>query len=110
MIFRDINIEDLRPTLQQFFICMTTPEQYSKDPDKRKAGVFSGILFQNISIAAPSVLGEPQILWGQPDARIRNLTFDNLTLTGKPVRDAALFKSNEFVDGLIFSPSAVSDP
>ena len=63
-------------------------------------------LFQNIAIAAPSVLGEPQLLWGQADARIRNLTFQNLTLAGKPVRDAEFFKTNEFVEGLIFAPNA----
>ena len=65
----------------------------------------SGIHFQNISIAAPSVLGEPQILWGQADARIRNLTFENLTLAGKSVRDAEFFKTNEFVDGINFTVS-----
>ena len=108
VVFRNINIEDPRPTLQQFFICMTVPQPYSKDGDKRKAGDLSGIFFQNISIAAPSVLGEPQMLWGQPDARIRDLTFENLTLGGKPVRDAGFFKTNEFVDGLIISPGASS--
>ena len=74
------------------------------------AGEFSGILFQNISIAAPSVLGEPQLLWGQADARIRNLTFENLTLAGKPVSSPEFFKTNEFVDGLIFATSAASKP
>ena len=58
------------------------------------------------SIAAPSVLGEPQILHGQADARIRNLTFENLTLDGKPVTGAQFFKANEFVDGLHFKPAA----
>jgi hypothetical protein len=89
---------------------MTMPEPYSKDGEKRGAGDLSGILFQNISIAAPGVLGEPQVLWGQADARIRNLTFENLTLAGRPVRDAAFLKTNEFVDGLIFVPGAVSKP
>ena len=110
VIFRNINIEDPRPTLQQFFICMAMPEPYSKDAEKRVAGDLSGILFQNISIAAPSVLGEPQILWGQADARIRHLTFENLTLAGKPVRGPEFFKTNEFVEGLIFSPGTVSEP
>jgi hypothetical protein len=104
VIFRNINIEDPRPTLQQFFVCMTMPEPYSKSFEKREAGDLSGIHFQNISITAPSVLGEPQLLWGQPDARIRNLTFENLTLGGKPVRHADFFKTNEFVGGLIFAP------
>jgi hypothetical protein len=110
VIFRNINIEDPRPTLQQFFICMTVPEPYSRNAEKRAVGDLSGILFQNISIAAPSVLGEPQILWGQADARIRNLTFENLTLAGKPVRGPQFFKTNEFVDGLVFSSGAASKP
>ena len=110
VIFRNINIEDPRPTLQQFFICMTMPEPYSKSAEKRKAGDLSGILFQNISIAAPSVLGEPQLLWGQADARIRNLTFENLMLGGKRVSTADFFKTNEFVDGLVFAPGTGSKP
>ncbi|WP_206294403.1 glycoside hydrolase family protein [Humisphaera borealis] len=110
VVFRNINVEDPRPTLQQFFICMTMPKPYSKNGEKRAAGDLSGILFQNISIAAPSVLGEPQILWGQPDARIGNLTFENLTLAGKPVIAPEFFKSNEFVGGLNFAPRAVSKP
>lgn len=101
VIFRNINIEDPRPTLQQFFLCMTVPQPYSKNNYKRTAGDLSGILFQNISIAAPSVLDEPQILWGHSDARIRSLTFENLTLGGKPVSDAGFFKTNEFVEGIV---------
>lgn len=104
--FRNINIEDPRPTLQQFFICMTVPPPYAKDGNQRAAGDLSGIHFQNISIAAPSVLGEPQLLWGQANGRIRDLTFENLTVGGKLVNDAEFFKTNEFVDGLIFKPRA----
>jgi hypothetical protein len=104
VVFRNINVEDPRPTLQQFFICMTVPAPYSNKAATRKAGDLSGIVFQNISIAAPSVLGEPQLLWGQPDARIGHLTFQNLTIAGKPVLDAEFFKKNEWVDGLMFKP------
>lgn len=110
VVFRNINIEDPRPTLQQFFICMTVPSPYSKADIKGGAGDLSGILFQNISIAAPSVLSEPQMLWGQADAFIRNLTFENLTIAGKPVSDLGFFKTNEFVEGLVFTPSNVSKP
>lgn len=110
VIFKNINIEDPRPTLQQFFICMTMPPPYSKNAESRKPGDLSSILFQNISIAAPSVLDEPQILWGQTDARIHNLTFENLTLRGKPIRDSSFFKTNEFVQGLIFAPNPRSNP
>ncbi len=102
VIFRNINIEDPRPTLQQFFLCMTVPSPYSKEERRSGAGDLSGLLFQNISIAAPSVLGEPQLLWGGAGARIRNLTFENLTVSGKLVSDATFFKTNEFVEALEF--------
>lgn len=104
LLFRNINVEDPRPTLQQFFLCMTVPPPYAKPGEKSKPGDVSGIHFQNISIAAPGVLGEPQLLWGQPDARIRDLTFENLTIGGQAVRDAEFFKTNEHVSGLIFKP------
>ena len=110
VVFRNINIEDPRPTLQQFFICMAMPEPYSKDGEKRGAGDLTGIRFQNISIAAPSVLKEPQILWGHPSARIRNLNFENLTLGGKPVQDPKFFKSNEWVEGFRFTTESVPQP
>ena len=104
VVFRNINIEDPRPTLQQFFICMEVPEPYAKNGDRRKPGDLAGIRFENIAIAAPSVLGEPQLLHGLPDARIRDLTFENLTVGGKPIRDAAFFTTNAFVEGLRFAP------
>ena len=110
VVFRNIILSDPRPTLQQFFICNTVPPPYSKQGEHRETGDIAGVLFQNISIAAPSVLGEPQLLWGQADARIRNLTFDNLTLGGQPVRDADFFKTNAFVDGLRFVPGKESSP
>lgn len=103
VIFRNINIEDPKPTLQQFFLCMTVPEPYSRQGDKRGAGDLSGIRFENISIAAQSVIGEPQILWGHDEARISQLTFENLSLGGKPVSDPAFFRTNDFVSGLEFN-------
>lgn len=108
VIFRNINIEDPRPTLQQFFLCMTVPPPYSNSAKMSDAGDVSGVLFENISIAAPSVLGEPQMLWGQPNARILHLKFKNMTVAGKPVRDADFFKVNEFVDGLNFTTNVDS--
>jgi hypothetical protein len=102
VIFRNIRVSDPRPTLQQFFVCMTVPDPYGDG--KRGAGDLSGILFQNIAIAAGSGLGEPQLLWGKKDARVRNLTFENLTLGGQRVMAAEFFKTNEFVEGLVFGP------
>jgi hypothetical protein len=110
VVFRNIRIEDPRPTLQQFFVCMKVPAPYSKQGESRKPGDLSGILFQNLSIAAPSVLGEPQILRGQPEARIRDLRFENLTLAGKPVTGPEFFTTDEFVDGLRFTQESPSKP
>ncbi len=104
VIFRNINIEDPRPTLQQFFLCMTVPPPYSRNGEKRGPGDLAGLRFENISIAAPSVLGEPQLLWGTPDARIRHIVFENLMVAGRPVTDASFFKTNEFVEELQFTP------
>lgn len=88
---------------------MTVPPPYSNDGSQRAAGDLSGIRFQNITIAAPSVLSEPQLLWGQSDARIRDITFEKLTLSGKPVSTAEFFQTNEFVDKLIFAPGTISE-
>ncbi len=103
VIFRNINIEDPRPTLQQFFITMETPRPYGDG--LRKAGDLARVLFKGIHIAAPSVLGEPQLLWGHENARIHHLTFDNLTVGGKAITSADFFKTNAFVTDLIFAPA-----
>ena len=53
LVFRNIVVEDHRPTLQHFMIAMQGVEPWS-DPDRnrRKSGDLHGILFQNITIAA----------------------------------------------------------
>ena len=56
-----------------------------------------GITFQNISIAAPSVLGEPEVLWGMEEALIYGLVFDNVTIAGDRVENIDFFQHNEFV-------------
>lgn len=103
VVFRNIRVEDTRPTLQPFLIVMQGLEPYS-DPGKcrRAAGNLAGVLFQNIEIAAPSVLGEPDILWGGPDAQIVNVTFDNVSIGGTKIVDLSHFKYNEYVRGLKF--------
>ena len=102
VIFRNIRVEDKRPTLQHFMVLMQGLAPYRNPDDKRKPGDLTGILFQNISLAAPSVLGEPDILWGMPGGQIMNLTFDNVTLGGKVITDLSHFKHNEQVKDLRF--------
>ena len=84
-------------------IAMQGLQPYS-DPSQRHrgAGDLSGILFQNIEIAAPSVLGEPDVLWGTANARIMNLTFDNVSIGGKKIKSLNHFKHNEHVRDVTF--------
>ena len=56
-----------------------------------------GITFQNISIAAPSVLGEPELLWGMEDGLVYGLVFDNVTIGGDTVESVDYFHHNEYV-------------
>ncbi|MDB4673633.1 hypothetical protein OAF27_02350, partial [Verrucomicrobiales bacterium] len=103
VVFRNIRVEDPRPTLQHFMIAMQGVEPYSNPSERlRKPGDLSGVLFQNIEIAAPSVLGEADILWGAPDAGIRNVTFDNVTIGGEKLKSLDDFKHNAYVEDIHF--------
>ena len=98
IVFRNIVVEDPRPTLQHFMIAMEGVKPWS-DPKTRKRGpgAVSSILFQNITIAAPSVLGEPDVIWGMADGVISDLIFDNVSIGGEPVEGIEHFHHNEFV-------------
>jgi hypothetical protein len=103
VIFRNIRVEDPRPTLQHFMIAMQGLEPYSSPLErKRGPGNLTGVLFQNIEIAAPSILGEPDILWGAPKAQIVGLTFDNVLIAGKKITDLDHFKHDEHVKDIRF--------
>ena len=52
---------------------------------------------QNITIAAPSVLEQPEVLWGMADGLIYDLIFDNVTIGGKKIDSLDQFYHNEFV-------------
>jgi len=95
--FRNIVVEDPRPTLQHFMIAMQGVEPWSDPSEKRAQGDLFGVLFQNISIAATSVLGEPEVLWGMSDGYIHDLIFDNVSIGGNEVKGTDFFHHNEFV-------------
>ena len=97
VIFRNIIVEDPRPTLQHFMIAMEGVQPWSNPERKLNPGDLFGIIFQNISIAAPSVLGEPDVLWGMADGVIFGLVFDNVTIGGEVVQGIEQFQHNEFV-------------
>ena len=99
LVFRNIVVEDPRPTLQHWMVAMQGVEPWSGGGAAwhRGPGNLVGVTFHNISIAAPSVLGEPDILWGMEDGLIYGLVFENVTIGGEPVVDIQHFHHNEFV-------------
>ena len=86
-----------------------------------------GITFQNITIAAPSILDEPDVLWGfqgghnnqdnfveinekynlfkicASGGAIRNLVFENLVIGDEKIVGKDHFYTNEYVHDLKFS-------
>jgi hypothetical protein len=47
-------------------------------------------------------MGEPNILRGGPDCKIRDITFDNVTIGGKKLDSLKDFQTNEFVEDIHF--------
>ena len=58
-------------------------KMHSRPGTKRGSGNLQRTLFQNVSIAAPSVLGEADLLWGMENGMIFDLIFDNIHLMWK---------------------------
>jgi len=103
VIFRNIRVEDPRPTQQAFLLQMATEKPYVwSGAMSRGPGDLVGVLFQNIQIAAPSIMGEPNILRGGSDCKIRDITFDNVTIGGKKLESLKDFQTNEFVEDIHF--------
>ena len=96
--FRNIVVEDPRPTLQHFMIAMQGVEPWSRPEERRRApGDLFGIIFQNITITAPSILGEPDVLWGMSDGLIYGLIFENVVIGNEKIESIDHFYHNEFV-------------
>jgi len=101
--FRNIVVEDPRPTLQHFKILMEGLKPWS-DPEERRRGPGDlwGILFKDVRIAAPSVMDEPEILWGMSDGLIYDLIFENVTIGNVTIDNVDQFLHNEYVFGIGF--------
>jgi hypothetical protein len=102
VVFRNISVEDPRPTLQHFLIAMQGLQPYFDPAQARGAGHLAGVVFKDIEIANASVLGQPDILWGTPNAKITKLTFDNVLIGGKKISSMEHFKHNEQVESIRF--------
>ena len=123
--FTNILVEDTRPTFANFKIRMEgeTNNSYiiysiyilykvlenisgngegvcvSADPAKakREPGDLHGVVFRNVTIAARSILGEPEILCGMEDGWIYDLVFDNVVIAGDVITSVEDFYHNEYV-------------
>ena len=102
VVFRNIRVSDPRPTLQHFMIAMQGLKPYLSPDIRRRPGHLAGLRFQNIEIAAPSVLGEPDVLWGAPNAHIKDLVFENVSIGGKAIDSLEHFKHNAHVKAASF--------
>ena len=58
-------------------------------------------LSQNISIAARSILEEPEVMWGMDDGLIYDLVFDNVVIGDEKIETLDQFYHNEYVLPLI---------
>ena len=69
------------------------------DPEERRRGPgdIYGLTFQNISMAAPSVLGEQEVIWGMEDGLVYGLVFDNVTIGEDTVDSVEYFYHNQYV-------------
>lgn len=103
VVFRRIRVTDPRPTLQTFLIAMEGVPPYGGAEHRRRGpGALSGARFEEIEITAPSVLGEPDVLWGSAQAPIEDVTFDRVTVGGRPIRGLDHFRHNESVRDIHF--------
>ena len=65
--------------------------------ERRGPGDIYGLTFQNISMAAPSVLGEQEVIWGMEDGLVYGLVFDNVTIGEDTVEGVDYFYHNQYV-------------
>jgi len=105
LTFRNIVVEDPRPTMQLFMLLLSNAGMdtcnghlVSRDP-----GDVHGIVFQNISAAAPSVLGQQDTLWGMEEGHIYDLLFQNVRIGDKLVDSVEHFLTNQYVYDIKFA-------
>ncbi len=81
---------------------MPTFNLFSKD-NEGFGSSYSGITFQNITIAHPIVGGRKQVLIGCAESPWKGgIIFDNVTIAGKKVTDLSEFNTNSFVLNITF--------
>ena len=95
VVFRNINYEDPMPQRALFGF---DPHAYGFTP----SGSPSGIRFENIRAAAPTVFGNRNTFWGDAGHEISNLIFDNVVIAGRQVTSMDEFDHNVHAFDFIF--------
>jgi len=105
LTFRNIVVEDPRPTMQLFMLLLSNAgmDHCNGKPVSREPGDVHGIVFQNITAAASSVLGQRDTLWGMEEGHIYDLLFQNVHINGQLVESLEHFETNEYVYDIKFS-------
>ena len=88
---------NLSQNLQNSLIIKTISGFWPYGHGKRGPGDLHGMVFENIRAAAPSVLDEPDILWGMSDGLIYDFVFKNVTIGNETVTGIDHFMHNEYV-------------
>jgi hypothetical protein len=107
VLVRNFRIEDKFPTMPVFQLFSQSDAVIGKASAKKKGAkvgsAYNGIVFQNVTAAAPSVVGLPNVLRGCAEAPWSNLTFDNVVIAGKKLTSLQDFSGvNEYVTDIIF--------
>lgn len=107
VVFRNINYED--PMSQRALFGFDTRVDRGAP-----VGNPSGIRFENIRAAGPSVFDRPNTFWGgltdeqkgkdptPPDIQMTGFIFDNVVIGGRQIDSMAEFETDENVSGFIF--------
>merc|ERR1711973_87903 len=105
LTFRNIVVEDPRPTMQLFMLLLSNAgtDHCNDKPVSRKPGDVHGIVFQNITAAASSVLGQRDTLWGMEEGHIYDLLFQNVHINGQLVESLDHFETNQYVYDIKFA-------
>lgn len=112
VLFRDIRIEDKRPTLQIFNLISKNDidASYFPSTDGKIGQSWSGIKFQNITAEGSSVVGFPELLHGCAESPFSDLTFENVTIDGKLFTGLDDFADvNEYVTDITFNSGITDD-
>ena len=112
VLFRDIRIEDPRPTLQIFYVLSKNDISTTLlgNPNGAIGQSWSGIKFQHITAAGSSVVGHPEIFHGCAESPYSDWTFEDFVIDGTLLTSLDDFAEvNDYVTDITFNPGITDD-